>query len=41
MRRFDPAYANAKERIRRGDIGEPVYFKGVTRDPFAPPDEYV
>lgn len=41
MRRFDPAYAHAKERIRRGDIGEPVYFKGVTRDPFAPPEEYV
>jgi scyllo-inositol 2-dehydrogenase (NAD+) len=41
MRRFDPAYAYAKECIRKGDIGEPVYFKGVTRDPFAPSKEYV
>lgn len=41
MRRFDPAYAYAKERIRRGDIGEPIYFKGISRDPFAPPEEYV
>jgi scyllo-inositol 2-dehydrogenase (NAD+) len=41
MRRFDPAYAHAKARIQAGDIGEPVYFKAVSRDPQAPPENYV
>ena len=41
MRRFDPAYAEAKRRIDAGDIGEPIYFRGISRDPQAPPPEYI
>lgn len=41
MRRFDPCYAEAKRRIVRGDIGEPIYFKGVSRDPGSPPEDYI
>jgi len=40
MRRYDPAYAAAKERIDRGDIGEPLIFKAIGRDPKAPPPSY-
>ncbi len=36
MRRFDPAYVVAKARIDAGEIGKPVIFKGVGRDPGAP-----
>ncbi|WP_050182467.1 Gfo/Idh/MocA family oxidoreductase [Domibacillus robiginosus] len=41
MRRFDPAYAEAKRRIHAGDIGKPIYFRGISRDPQAPPPEYI
>ncbi|MGW9019455.1 Gfo/Idh/MocA family oxidoreductase [Priestia megaterium] len=41
MRRFDPAYMYAKEKILAGDIGTPLYFKGITRDPFVAHEEYV
>jgi scyllo-inositol 2-dehydrogenase (NAD+) len=41
MRRFDPAYAEAKKRVAAGDIGKPIYYKGVSRDPGAPPPEFV
>jgi len=41
MRRFDPAYAAAKKRIDAGDIGRPIYFKGVSRDPASPPESYI
>ena len=33
MRRFDPAYAAAKQQIEAGAIGKPVIFKSVGRDP--------
>jgi inositol 2-dehydrogenase len=33
MRRFDPAYVMAKEKIDAGAIGKPVIFKSVGRDP--------
>ena len=33
MRRFDPSYAEAKQRIRNGEIGTPILFKGVSLDP--------
>jgi scyllo-inositol 2-dehydrogenase (NAD+) len=33
MRRFDPAYAAAKQQILDGVIGKPVMFKAVSRDP--------
>jgi len=41
MRRFDPAYAEAKRRIEAGHIGKPIYFKGVSRDPVSPPEAYI
>jgi scyllo-inositol 2-dehydrogenase (NAD+) len=41
MRRFDAAYAEAKRRIDAGDIGKPLYFKGVTRDGAMPPAEFI
>ena len=36
-RRFDPAYEEAHQMIQDGAIGKPVYYSGVTRDPFPPP----
>lgn len=41
MRRFDPAYEKAKRRILAGDIGKPIHFKGVSRDPGSPPESYI
>lgn len=41
MRRFDPAYAEAKKRIELGDIGKPLYFKGVSRDGNVPHEEFI
>jgi scyllo-inositol 2-dehydrogenase (NAD+) len=41
MRRFDPAYTEAKRRIEAGDIGKPIYFKGITRDAGSPPAEFI
>ncbi len=40
MRRYDPAYAAAKNRIEAGEIGEPVIFKAIGRDREAPPLSY-
>jgi inositol 2-dehydrogenase len=40
MRRFDPGYAAAKEKISQGIIGKPVVFKSSSRDPFRPSLEY-
>lgn len=33
MRRFDPPYAAAYQKIQEGVIGKPVMFKAVSRDP--------
>jgi inositol 2-dehydrogenase len=33
MRRFDPAYVLAKQRIDAGEIGKPVMFRSTSRDP--------
>ncbi|SMO41499.1 Gfo/Idh/MocA family oxidoreductase [Melghirimyces algeriensis] len=41
MRRFDPSYVEAKRRILAGDIGKPIYFKGITRDGIAPPPDFI
>lgn len=41
MRRFDPAYHDAKQRIDAGEIGDPIYFKGITRDQGTPPAEFI
>jgi predicted dehydrogenase len=40
MRRFDPGYAAAREKIAQGAIGRPVVFKSSSRDPFRPSLEY-
>ena len=40
MRRFDPGYTAAKEKISQGAIGRPVVFKSTSRDPFRPSLEY-
>jgi len=40
MRRYDPAYAQAKKRIEAGEIGEPILFKSIGRDAEAPPPSY-
>ena len=37
MRRYDPAYAAAMQRIEGGEIGTPVIFKSVGRDKDEPP----
>lgn len=39
MRRFDPAYAAAKKKIEAGEIGQPVTFQAISRDPFWPAHE--
>ncbi|WP_077319593.1 inositol 2-dehydrogenase [Virgibacillus proomii] len=41
MRRFDPSYLAAKRRIVQGDIGKPLYFKGLSRDPGSPPEAFI
>ncbi|MCH3964800.1 MAG: Gfo/Idh/MocA family oxidoreductase [Clostridium sp.] len=33
MRRFDPSYAAAMQKIREGVIGEPIFFRGYSLDP--------
>ena len=40
MRRFDPAYQQARALIDAGRIGRPITFKAVGRDPNCPPLEY-
>jgi scyllo-inositol 2-dehydrogenase (NAD+) len=37
MRRYDPGYSAAKQRIEAGEIGDPVLFKSIGRDRDAPP----
>jgi predicted dehydrogenase len=37
MRRYDPAYAAAMQRIEAGEIGVPVVFKSIGRDKDQPP----
>jgi inositol 2-dehydrogenase len=37
MRRYDPAYAAAMQRIEDGEIGIPVIFKSIGRDKDQPP----
>ncbi|MDR1611348.1 MAG: Gfo/Idh/MocA family oxidoreductase [Planctomycetota bacterium] len=33
MRRFDESYAFAHQRVKAGDIGKPLFFRGVSQDP--------
>lgn len=40
MRRYDPPYADAMQRIEAGEIGDPLIFKAIGRDPEPPPLSY-
>lgn len=40
MRRYDPGYAEARQRIQDGEIGRPVIFKSTGRDRELPPMSY-
>ena len=40
MRRFDAAYQKAKAMIDGGQIGYPITFKSIGRDPFCPEPAY-
>jgi predicted dehydrogenase len=37
MRRFDPPFVAARERIKRGEIGRPMMIRSLTRGPGLPP----
>jgi len=37
MRRFDPPFVTAKERIESGEIGRPMVIRSLTRGPGLPP----
>jgi inositol 2-dehydrogenase len=41
VRRYDPPNVRAKERIEAGEIGDPVIFKSLARDPSPPPESYM
>jgi myo-inositol 2-dehydrogenase/D-chiro-inositol 1-dehydrogenase len=41
QRRYDPTFAAIKERIQRGEIGEPEMLIITSRDPAAPPVDYI
>ncbi len=40
-RRFDPSFAKAREMVTSGKIGQPHILRITSRDPEAPPIEYV
>ena len=41
QRRYDPTFAALKQRIEEGEIGEPEVLVVTSRDPGAPPVEYI
>jgi inositol 2-dehydrogenase len=41
MRRFDSGQAAAKKKIEQGAIGDPVVFRGSSRDPYLPSLDYL
>lgn len=41
QRRFDPTFNEAKTRLARGDVGQPEMLIITSRDPGAPPVEYL
>ena len=41
QRRYDPTFNAAKERILKGEIGEPEMLVVTSRDPGAPPVDYI
>src|SRR6202042_3504802 len=40
-RRFDPAFAEVRARVAAGEIGELEQLTIISRDPAAPPADYV
>jgi len=40
QRRFDAGYLAAKRRLDAGEIGDPVMFTSISRDPYPPPLEF-
>jgi inositol 2-dehydrogenase len=40
MRRYDPGYRAARDAIDRGEIGKPILFHAISRDPQPPPLSY-
>jgi len=40
-RRYDPTFAAVKERLAQGEVGEPEMLVITSRDPGAPPVEYL
>ncbi|HLX30371.1 MAG TPA: inositol 2-dehydrogenase [Casimicrobiaceae bacterium] len=41
QRRYDPTFASLKRRIEEGEIGEPEMLVVTSRDPGAPPVDYI
>jgi myo-inositol 2-dehydrogenase/D-chiro-inositol 1-dehydrogenase len=41
MRRFDPGYARAKQRIEAGEVGRIEQFRALGRDTYPPPLEFL
>jgi myo-inositol 2-dehydrogenase/D-chiro-inositol 1-dehydrogenase len=41
QRRFDPTFSEAQQRLARGDIGKPEMLVITSRDPGAPPAQYL
>jgi scyllo-inositol 2-dehydrogenase (NAD+) len=41
VRRYDPPNVRAKARIEAGEIGDPIIFKSLARDPSPPPVSYM
>ncbi len=41
QRRFDPTFNEARERLARGEIGKPEMLVVTSRDPGAPPAQYL
>jgi inositol 2-dehydrogenase len=41
VRRYDPPNVRAKQRIEAGEIGDPVIFKSLARDPAPPSASYM
>jgi myo-inositol 2-dehydrogenase/D-chiro-inositol 1-dehydrogenase len=41
QRRFDPTFADAQARLARGDVGAPEMLVITSRDPGAPPAQYL
>lgn len=41
MRRYDPAYAEARRAVAAGELGRVLHALAISRDPLPPPESYV